>query len=75
MDTTTKLDPAAKSTSPNRLFDEIDYSIFIFMLAISAFTGIYFAYYSKKKPNTTSEYLIGDRKIGLFPVTLSLASR
>lgn len=58
-----------------RFLDAIDYSIFGGMLILSAVIGIYFAFISKKKPNTTTEYLIGDREIGIFPIAMSLASR
>lgn len=59
----------------HRFLDGIDYSIFIAMLALSAFFGIYFAYIVKKKPDTTTEYLIGDRKMAIFPIAMSLAAR
>lgn len=59
----------------HRFFDTIDYSITITVLALSTIIGIYFGFFSKKKPNTASAYLIGDRKISLFPIALSLAAR
>lgn len=61
--------------SDHRFFDKIDYAIFIAMLALSSFIGIYFAYFSKKKPNSTIEYLIGNKKMATFPIAMSLASR
>ena len=64
-----------KFTTPQRYFDTVDYTITVAMLALSTFIGIYFGFFSKKKPDTTIEYLIGDRKIGLFPIAMSLAAR
>lgn len=58
-----------------RYLDAIDYTIFCGMLLICALIGVYYAFISKKKPNTTNEYLIGDRQMGIFPIAMSLSSR
>ncbi|KAG8229026.1 hypothetical protein J437_LFUL007581 [Ladona fulva] len=53
----------------------IDYCLFAAMLAFSALIGVYFAFFAKKKQNTTSEYLMGGKSMGVIPVALSLISR
>lgn len=56
-------------------FDALDYCVFGGMLAVSALIGIYFAYFAKQKQNSTSEYLLGGRKLGIFPMSMSLVAR
>lgn len=46
-----------------------DYCVFLLMLAISAFIGIYYAY-KDRKSNSTDKFLLGDRKLSIFPVAL-----
>lgn len=58
-----------------KYLDAVDYTIFCGMLLLCALIGIYYAFISKKKPNTTNEYLIGDRQMGIFPIAMSLSSR
>ncbi|XP_071451826.1 sodium-coupled monocarboxylate transporter 1-like [Hetaerina americana] len=53
-------------------FSALDYSIFAAMLVTSVVIGIYFGFFAKKKPNTSSEYLMGSRNISLAPVAMSL---
>lgn len=55
--------------------DGLDLTIFIGMLIVSALIGVYFAYFAKEKQNTTSEYLVGGRTMGVFPVSMSLIAR
>ncbi|KAJ9585535.1 hypothetical protein L9F63_002652, partial [Diploptera punctata] len=50
----------------------LDYVVFGVMLFLSALIGIYFAFFAKKKQNTTSEYLMGGKKMGIFPIAMSL---
>ena len=45
--------------------------IFILMLVISAGIGIFYAWKDKKN-QTTTNFLLGGRKMALLPVTLSL---
>jgi len=45
------------------------------MLLISALIGIYFAFFAKQKQNTTNEYLMGGKKMGIFPISMSLIAR
>ena len=53
-------------------FTAIDYGVFVVMLLLSALIGVYFGFISKKKQNNTSEYLLGSKKMGFFPVAASL---
>ncbi|KAG8229114.1 hypothetical protein J437_LFUL009583, partial [Ladona fulva] len=52
----------------------IDYCLFAAMLTLSALIGVYFAFFAKKKQNTTSEYLMGGKNMGVTPVAMSLIS-
>ena len=66
-----------------KTFSAVDYTVFILMLAICTFIGLYFGYvdYRKKKRATTSDanteaanYLVGGRDMGLVPIALSLTA-
>ncbi|RWR98782.1 sodium-dependent multivitamin transporter-like protein, partial [Dinothrombium tinctorium] len=48
-----------------------DYFVFGLMLLISALIGIYH-HFSGNKQRTTKTYLLGDHKMSVFPVTISL---
>ena len=56
-------------------FELWDYAIFAVMLVVSAIVGVYFGYFAEKKQNTTSEYLMGGKTMGIFPVSMSLIAR
>lgn len=56
-------------------FDVVDYCVFGGMLGASALIGIYFAFFAKQKQNTTKEYLMGGKKMGTFPMSMSLVAR
>ncbi|XP_018319368.1 sodium-coupled monocarboxylate transporter 1 [Agrilus planipennis] len=56
----------------DRYFDVFDYIMFALMLLISALIGVYFAFFSKIKQNTTTEYLMGGKTMGIFPISMSL---
>ncbi|XP_059468470.1 sodium-coupled monocarboxylate transporter 1-like [Neocloeon triangulifer] len=62
----------AELPSQLAVFSLLDYSVFSTMLAMSALIGIYFAFFAKQKQNTTSEYLMGGKNMGIFPVSMSL---
>lgn len=51
-----------------------DYVVFGTMLAISGLIGVYFGFCRTQKQNTTSEYLLGSKKMGVFPVAISLTA-
>lgn len=66
-------------------FKMLDYCIFIFMLMVCSFVGIYFAYkdYQNRKgkdqKNSADDseainYLMGGRKLHVFPVAMSLVA-
>ncbi|KAB0798597.1 hypothetical protein PPYR_09590 [Photinus pyralis] len=55
-----------------KYFDIFDYLVFALMLIISALIGVYFAFFAKVKQNTTSEYLMGGKTMGTFPISMSL---
>lgn len=56
-------------------FDILDYCVFGGMLLASALIGVYFAFFAKQKQNTTKEYLMGGKKMGTFPMSMSLVAR
>ncbi|CAH2103531.1 unnamed protein product [Euphydryas editha] len=53
-------------------FDWLDYLVFGTMLLLSALIGVYFAFFAAKKQNTTAEYLMGGKTMGIFPISMSL---
>ncbi|XP_065172488.1 sodium-coupled monocarboxylate transporter 1-like [Atheta coriaria] len=55
-----------------KYFDIFDYIVFAAMLLISAWIGVYFAFFARVKQNTTSEYLMGSKTMGIFPISMSL---
>lgn len=59
----------------SKYFTFFDYIIFAIMLFISALIGVYFAFFAKTKQNTTKEYLMGGKTMGIFPVSMSLIAR
>lgn len=54
-----------------RLFHWIDYVVFVFSLVVSAAIGIYHGFRGKKQ-SSVGEFLMGDRKMSLLPVALSM---
>lgn len=60
---------------PDKYFDFLDYTVFFLMLFVSAMIGVYFAFFAKIKQNTTSEYLMGGKTMGIFPISMSLIAR
>ena len=65
-------------------FGWADYLVFVLMLASCALIGIYFALKMRKKAKLNQElsnkdaeddYLVGGRKMTIFPITMSLISR
>lgn len=59
----------------DRYFDIFDYVVFAAMLLVSSLIGVYFAFFAKVKQNTTSEYLMGGKTMGIFPISMSLIAR
>lgn len=52
-------------------FHVLDYVIFTLTLVISAGIGVFYAWRDKRK-QTTTEFLLGGRRMSIVPVTLSL---
>lgn len=52
-------------------FSPLDYGVFIAMLIISASIGLYFAFKERDKKKV-SQVLLGDRKLKIFPVAMSI---
>lgn len=53
-------------------FSYLDYSIFILLMGLSALIGLYYGFISKRKQDNTEEYLLGGKKLNIFPVAMSL---
>ncbi|XP_039285768.1 sodium-coupled monocarboxylate transporter 2 isoform X1 [Nilaparvata lugens] len=53
------------------MFNWIEYLVFSLMLGLSALIGVYYGCY-KGNQNTVSEYMQGGKKMGIFPITMSL---
>lgn len=58
---------------PQTVFSVVDYVVFGVSLLIAACIGVYSAC-SGGKQKTTKEFLMGNRQMGLFPVTMSLVA-
>ncbi|KAL3847667.1 hypothetical protein ACJMK2_018567 [Sinanodonta woodiana] len=58
-------------TNPTHSFHFVDYIIFAITLVVSLGIGIYYAI-SGGKQRTTSEYLVGNRRMAVLPVAISL---
>lgn len=68
-------------------FGWVDYFVFVLMLVVCAVIGFYFGFIEKKQKNNKKsnmeqrrgsealDYLVGGRKMKVFPVSLSLVAR
>lgn len=56
-------------------FSGFDYVFFLFMLFLCILIGLYFGFVKKKEASAEAEYLMGGRKMGVFPISLSLIAR
>lgn len=65
-------DTSVKKDSSDLHFSTVNYAVFGSMLGLSALIGIYFGFISKKKQNTTVEYLLGGKTMNFFPIAASL---
>ncbi|XP_012259063.2 sodium-coupled monocarboxylate transporter 1-like [Athalia rosae] len=54
-------------------FGWVDYSFFTAMLSISASVGFYFGFFAKKQ-DTVDEYALGGKRMGAFPVAMSITA-
>ena len=55
-----------------QLFGWVDYLIFSLTLLVSALVGVYHAL---KGMPSTSEYLLGGKKVAMLPIALSMSAR
>ncbi|XP_046401187.1 sodium-coupled monocarboxylate transporter 1-like [Ischnura elegans] len=53
-------------------FAVLDYLVFAAMLVVSALVGVYFGFFAKTRQDTTSQYLMGGRSMGILPISMSL---
>ncbi|KAK2577149.1 hypothetical protein KPH14_003309 [Odynerus spinipes] len=51
-------------------FGWIDYTLFGMILSVSVLIGIYFGFFSKQ--DTTTEYFLGGKRMGFFPIAMSI---
>lgn len=56
-------------------FTSFDYAFFISMLFLCIFIGLYFGFVKKREASAEMEYLMGGRKMSVFPISLSLIAR
>jgi len=66
--------PDTEILSTRKLFTWPDYVVLIGSLAISTLIGLYHGYKGRKN-FTTGEFSLGGRKMGIFPVSMSLLAR
>lgn len=52
-----------------------DYVFFCFMLFLCILIGLYFGFVKKHDSNAAAEYLVGNRSMHFFPISLSLIAR
>lgn len=55
-------------------FNWIEYTTFASLLSVSALIGIYYGCI-KGNQNTVSEYMLGGKKMSIFPIAMSLVAR
>ncbi|PVD37957.1 hypothetical protein C0Q70_00559 [Pomacea canaliculata] len=59
------------NTGVIRTFGPVDYMFFVLTLLVSAGIGIFYAIWDRRR-NTPQEFLLGGKKMALFPVAMSL---
>jgi len=55
------------------MFRWLDYALFSLLLLVSVLIGVYFGFFSKQ--DNTMEYLLGGKRMGCFPVAMSIIAR
>jgi len=55
-------------------FSTFDYVLFFGMMLLSLLIGVYYGFFAKRKQNTTAEYLLGSRKMKVWPTAISLTA-
>ncbi|XP_024877415.1 sodium-coupled monocarboxylate transporter 1-like isoform X2 [Temnothorax curvispinosus] len=54
------------------VFGWLDYALFSLLLLVSLLIGVYFGFFSKQ--DSTTEYLLGGKRMGCFPVAMSIVA-
>ena len=62
-------------TDDQKYFNSLDYTIFCLMMLVPLLIGLYYLLIARKRSPTVSEYLVGNRNMSIFPVSMSLAAR
>lgn len=57
-----------------KLFNWLDFILFVLMLMFSTMIGVYFGFWGKKE-DTPKEYLHGGKTMSTIPVAVSLVAR
>jgi sodium-coupled monocarboxylate transporter 8/12 len=65
--------PQVSKMIPSISFSWYDYILFCTMLGLSAMIGIYFGCFGTKQ-NSANEYLMGNKKMKVFPISVSLVA-
>jgi sodium-coupled monocarboxylate transporter 8/12 len=52
-----------------------DYIFFCFMLFLCILIGLYFGFVKKSQASAEADYLVGNRSMHFFPISLSLIAR
>ncbi|CAG9809480.1 unnamed protein product [Chironomus riparius] len=55
-------------------FSSVDYILFATMMLLSFLIGLYYGFFAKRKQNTTAEYLLGSKKLKVWPTAISLTA-
>lgn len=72
MDNFTKIEGIVLMSKANASLTALDYGIVILTLLIVLSLGIYYGFIRTRMSNNLDAYFLGGRKMGLFPVTMSL---
>lgn len=60
---------------PKKYFATVDILVFTGMLGVSGLVGIYFAYKARNSTEAVREYLMGGKRMSIFPISMSLIAR
>lgn len=60
-------------TMLNNTFSIADYCVLVFLLLMSSLIGVYF-WYKSRNNESNEEFLTGNHRLGLLPVTMSLVA-
>ena len=74
VETVTTVLPNVLKNAVQLSFSWYDYTLFGIMLGVSALIGIYFGCFGTKQ-SSADEYLMGNKKMKVFPISVSLIAR